>query len=74
MTHHNKKARKPCAVFGCSHPAVCKSRCLTHYGHLRKLNAIERQKELEKPTVPARPRFEWAGDEESLAAKYGGNQ
>lgn len=61
----------------CTRPAFCRGRCQRHYLLFlaeRKVFVGVRPTALQKPDTPSRPRFEWAGDEESLAAQYGGNE
>jgi hypothetical protein len=51
--------RRKCCVDGCDRPWFCRDRCQFHYGKFQQLSAAERATELERPSVPFRPRWRY---------------
>jgi len=49
-------------------------RCKQHWQALRTFSPSERKRAIASTGMPVRNHFEWLGDEEFLAAQYGGNE
>ena len=73
---HSKRVAAECCEYGCEQPRFCYGRCTAHfarldsksYERLKRMTKAERQVEYQKATAqPARPRWEWLGDENTLA-------
>ncbi len=57
----------------CEKKVFARARCKQHYDDLMRLSPTERAEELERDGKPVRQKFEWAGDEDSLAEHFGRN-